>query len=69
MKLSYYHNDKKKTFEKKNYFKKLEKNFIKNKNYNFNLISNFYIVSGWKDHSSQQKPLKPGGEKNKWQNF
>ena len=60
MNLSYYNDDKKNTFEKKGYFKKLEKNFIKNKNNNFDLTVNFYVVSGWKDHSSQQKPLKPG---------
>ena len=59
MNLSYFGDDKKNTFEKKNYFKKLEQNFIKNKNNNFELIGNFYLVTGWKDHSSQQKPLKP----------
>ena len=69
MNLSYYHNDRKKSFEKKNYFKKLEKNFIKNKNNNFDLMCNFYLISGWKDHQSQQKPFKPGKEKNKLINF
>ena len=69
MNLSYYHDDKKKTFEKKNYFERLEKNFIKNKNNNFDLTANFYLVSGWKDHSSQQKPLKPGQAKNKLNDF
>ena len=63
MNLSYYHNDKKNTFESKNYFKKLEQNFIKNKNNNFDLTSNFYVVTGWKNHSSQQKPLAPGWAK------
>ena len=69
MNLSYYHNDKKNNFEKKKYFKKLEQNFIKNKNSNFDLTSNFYLISGWKDHSSQQKPLKPGQAKNKLKDF
>jgi len=69
MNLSYYHNDKKNIFENKNYFKKLEKNFIKNKSNNFNLTSNFYLVTGWKEHFSQQKPLKPGKAKNKLKDF
>ena len=69
MNLSYYHDDKKNTFENKNYFKKLEDNFDKNTNSNFDLTSNFYIVSGWKDHSSQQRPLKPGQAKNKLKDF
>ena len=68
MNLSYYQKDKKKTFEKKLYFSKLEKNFDK-KNNNFNLISNFYIISGWKDHLSQQKPIRPGQAKNKLEDF
>ena len=67
MNLSYYHDDKKNTFEARNYFKKLEKNFIKNKNNNFDLISNFYLITGWKDHPSQQKPLRPGRSKNNLQ--
>ena len=69
MKLSYYHYDKKKTFERKNYFNKLKKNFIKNKSNNFAINTNFYLISGWKDHSSQQKPLKPGEAKNKLKDF
>ena len=69
MNLSYYQNDKKNTFEKKNYFKRLEKNFMKNKKNNFELASCFYLVTGWKDHSSQQKPLKPGLAKNKLKDF
>ena len=68
MNLSYYQKDKKNTFEKKLYFSILEKNFDK-KNNNFNLVSNFYIISGWKDHSSQQKPIRPGQAKNKLANF
>ena len=68
MNLSYYQKDKKNSFEKKLYFSMLEKNFNK-KNNNFNLISNFYIISGWKDHSSQQKPIRPGQAKNKLADF
>ena len=69
MNLSYYYEDKKYTFEKKNYFKKLEQNFLKNKNNNFELTSNFYVITGWKDHFTQQKPLKPGQVKNKLKGF
>ena len=68
MNLSYYQNDKKNTFEKKLYFSILEKNFDQKSN-NFNLVSNFYIISGWKDHSSQQKPIRPGQAKNKLADF
>ncbi|MDB4860563.1 hypothetical protein OAI01_03250 [Alphaproteobacteria bacterium] len=68
MNLSYYQKDKKDTFEKKIYFSILEKNYDK-KNNNFNLKSNFYIISGWKDHSSQQKPIRPGQAKNKLADF
>ncbi|MDC1184881.1 class I SAM-dependent methyltransferase, partial [Alphaproteobacteria bacterium] len=68
MNLSYYQKDKKKTFEKKSYFSKLEGNFGK-ENDHFNLKSNFYIISGWKNHSSQQKPIRPGQAKNKLADF
>ena len=68
MNLSYYQTDKKNSFEKKSYFSKLEDNFEK-KNDHFNLKSNFYIISGWKDHSSQQKPIRPGQAKNKLADF
>ncbi|MDA9628861.1 class I SAM-dependent methyltransferase [Pelagibacteraceae bacterium] len=68
MNLSYYQKDKKNTFEKKSYFSKLEGNFEKENDY-FNLKSNFYIISGWKDHSSQQKPIRPGKAKNKLADF
>ena len=64
MNLSYYYKDKKKSFEKKIYFKKLEQNYKKNANQTFELTSNFYTISGWKEHSSQQKPMKPGEAKN-----
>ena len=63
MNLSYYYKDKKNTFEKKIYFKQLEKNFKKNSKNNLNLTSNFYLISGWKEHYSQQKPIKPGEAK------
>ena len=69
MNLSYFYLDKKKLFEKKNYFKKLEKNHQKNLNKNYKLSSHFYIISGWKDHSSQQKPLRPGEAKNKLKDY
>ena len=68
MNLSYYQKDKKNTFEKKSYFSKLEGNFGK-ENDHFNLKSNFYIISGWKNHSSQQKPIRPGQAKNKLADF
>ena len=68
MNLSYYQKDKKNTFEKKSYFSILEGNFEK-ENDHFNLKSNFYIISGWKDHSSQQKPIRPGQAKNKLADF
>ena len=68
MNLSYYQTDKKNSFEKKSYFSKLEDNFEK-KNDHFNLKSNFYIISGWRDHSSQQKPIRPGQAKNKLADF
>ena len=69
MNLSYYYKDKKNTFEKKEYFKKLEENYINKLSENYELISRFYTVSGWKDHISQQKPLKPGQAKNKLKDF
>ena len=69
MQLSYYYNDKKNTFEKKKYFKKLEENFYKNSKGFFVLTSDFFVVSGWKEHSSQQKPLKPGEAKNRLSKF
>ena len=68
MNLSYYQKDKKNTFEKQSYFSTLEGNFEK-ENDHFNLKSNFYIISGWKDHSSQQKPIRPGQAKNKLADF
>ena len=69
MNLSYYYKDKKNTFEKKIYFKELEKNYTKNKNNNFELISDIYTISGWKDHPSQQKPMQPGKAKTNLKDF
>ncbi len=69
MNLSYYYDDKKLKFDKKNYFKKLEKNFQKNLDNNYSLSTIFYIISGWKNHESQQRPLKPGQAKNNLKNF
>ena len=69
MSLSYYHKDKKNIFEKKEYFKKLKEKFKKNSKNNFEISTNFYIISGWKDHPSQQKPIKPGQAKNKLKDF
>ena len=69
MNLSYYHEDKKTKFEKKIYFQLLEKNYKKNLNKNFELITNFFIISGWKDHPSQQKPIKPGEAKHDLKDF
>ena len=63
MNLSYYYKDKKNTFEKKIYFKQLEENYNKNTNESFELTSDYYIISGWKEHQSQQKPMKPGEAK------
>ena len=65
MNLSYYNQDKKKNFDKKIYFKKLEENYKRNAKKFFELTCNFYTVSGWREHSSQQKPMKPGMAKNK----
>ena len=69
MKLSYYNEDKKHKFESKKYFAELEKNFKKNNRGNYLISTNFYIISGWKDHHSQQKPLKPGQAKNSLTEF
>jgi len=68
MNSSYYQKDKKNTFEKKLYFKSLKANYVK-KNDKFVLKSNFYIISGWKDHPSQQKPMRPGQARNKLEDF
>ena len=69
MKLSYYNQDKKQKFESKNYFLKLEKNFKKNIQGHFIISTNFYVISGWKDHHSQQKPLSPGQAKKSLKEF
>ena len=69
MKLSYFNEDKKQKFESRHYFVKLEKNFKKNNQNNYIISTNFYILSGWKDHHSQQKPLRPGQAKNNLKEF
>ena len=69
MKLSYYNEDKKQKFESKDYFLKLEKNLKKNIQNHFIISTNFYVISGWKDHHSQQKPLRPGQAKNSLKEF
>ncbi len=69
MNLSYYNNDKKLKFENKNYLDELEKNFKKNLRNNYLISTNFYIISGWKEHYSQQKPLKPGQAKKKLEDY
>ena len=69
MKLSYYNEDKVQKFENKNYFAALKQNFKKNSRNNYVISTNFYIISGWKDHHSQQKPLKPGQAKNNLKEF
>ncbi len=69
MKLSYYYLDKKNTFEKKIYFTKLENNYPRNEYKNFKLSSSFYTISAWKEHFSQQKPIKPGQAKNKLKDY
>ena len=69
MNLSYFYQDKKKYFEKKEYFKILEENYKKNKKNNFELLTEFFIVSGWKHHISQQTPLMPGEAKNNLGDF
>jgi len=69
MKLSYYNEDKKQKFENKNYFVKLEKNLKKNSRHYYQISTNFYILSAWKEHHSQQKPLKPGQAKNSLKEF
>jgi len=68
MNLSYYERDKKNTFEKKLYFKKLERNYYIKKD-SFNLTSNFYIISGWKEHFSHQKPMRRGEATNKLKDY
>ncbi len=69
MKLSYYYKDKKNTFEKKLYFEQLKKNYVIKKKNRYELLSEFYIISGWKEHESQQKPMRPGEAKNKLKDY
>ena len=65
------YNDRKKTFEFKNYFKIVEEIYWKkySKNNKLNLQLEIMYVSGWKEDESQQKPLKPGEAKNSLKDF
>ena len=62
---SYYFYDRKIKFEKKNYFKKAEEIYWQKFSRNNEIILSCEVVffSGWKEHSSQQVPLKPGKAK------
>lgn len=62
---SYIYEDRKKIFESKNYFKKVEEIYWKNYSANNQLLLslNVIFVTGWKHDISQQKPLKPGQAK------
>jgi len=62
---SYMYLDRKKTFENKKYFKKIEDIYWNRYSNNNQLILSLEIIfiSGWKKDSSQQKPLKPGSAK------
>ena len=61
----YYFYDRKIKFEKKNYFKKAEEIYWQKFSRNNEIILSCEVVffSGWKEHSSQQVPLKPGKAK------
>ncbi|MBS56873.1 MAG: SAM-dependent methyltransferase, partial [Rickettsiales bacterium] len=54
---------------KKLYFKYLEENYSRKEDGKFKLTSDFYVISGWKKHLSQQKPMKPGEAKNKLKDY
>mgnify|MGYP001378947557 CR=1 FL=1 len=71
MQLTYCYDERSKKFEKKNYFEKLKKNYERNyfKEKKFILDTDFIVISGWKSHSSQQTPLKPGQAKNSLEDF
>ena len=62
---SYIYMDRKKKFEHKKYFKKVEEIYWKNFSQNNEIFLQIEIIyiSGWKEHHSQQKPLKPGEAK------
>jgi hypothetical protein len=68
---TYIYNDRKKKFENKKYFKKVEEIYWNKYSEDNMLISNFEIIyfSGWKEDDSQQKPLKPGEAKNSLRDF
>jgi len=59
-------NDRKKIFENKNYFKRVEEIYWEKFSKNKQLLLKLQIIyiSGWKDDPSQQQPLKPGEAKN-----
>ena len=65
------YNDRKRTFEFKNYFKIVEEIYWKkfSKNNKLNLQLEIMYISGWKEDESQQKPLKPGEAKNSLKDF
>ena len=69
MKLSYYNDDKKQEFENRDYLKNLKKNYKKNLGNKYFISTNFYVISGWKNHKSQQRPMKPGQAKNNLKDF
>ncbi len=54
--------DRKKSFEKKNYFEKVEEIYWQNYSKDNEIILQMEVIyfSAWKKHKSQQKPLKPG---------
>ena len=63
---SYLYLDKKKNFENKRYFKKVEEIYWKKYSFKDKLYSKHQIIflSGWKYDLNQQSPLKPGEAKN-----
>ena len=68
---SYIFADRRKIFDNKNYFKKVEEIYWKNFSKNNEMFLNLEIVyfSAWKEDISQQKPLKPGQAKNSLKDF
>ena len=62
---TYLYNDRKKNFESKNYFKKIEEIYWNKFSLNNQLLLSLDVIfiTGWKYDISQQKPLKPGQAK------
>ena len=62
---SYLYIDRKKKFESKRYFKKIEEIYWEKFSENHELLLSLEVIfiTGWKDDISQQKPLKPGEAK------